>query len=260
MPLRVAAAQLDCLPGDLDANVRTMERAIADAAQARCDLVVLPELADVGYDLSLVVRAARSWDEGAVPALRRAAAEHGIAIVAGVAEREGEVVYDSAVALNADGSVAGRYRKLHLFSPSGEDAVFARGDARATLSLRGWTCRLAICYDLRFPEAFRDLHQPPADLLLVCSAWPRVRAPHWNALLAARAIENQAFVVAANRTGTDADLTFAGQSQIVSPLGETIARASPDNYALLHADLDRSAIAQARSAIPVHRDARPERY
>ncbi len=260
--MRVAAAQIDCVPGSVSANLDAMVREVEKAAREGCDLVVFPELADVGYDLPLAVQHASDWQSEPVGRLREAAQQQNIAIVAGVSEREGESVYNSAAVIDSDGELADSYRKLHLFSPlpADEPRFFAPGDARGAVYLNGWRVGIAICYDLRFPESFRDLSSDPADLLIVCSAWPAVRAAHWKTLLAARAIENQAYVVAANRVGTDAGLTFAGSSLIASPTGEMLAQADDCAETLIHADISRDALRRARAAIPVHRDARPDAY
>lgn len=260
--MRVAAAQIDCVPGAVQLNVDAMVQQVEEAAREGCNLIVFPELADVGYDLPLAAHHASDWQSEPIARLRDAAQKQGVAVVAGLSERDEDGVYNSAAAIDSDGDLVGRYRKLHLFSPppADEPRFFARGNARCTLDLNGWRCRVAICYDLRFPESFRDLAGDPADLLVVCSAWPAVRAPHWRTLLAARAIENQAYVVAANRVGTDAGLTFAGGSLILSPTGDVLAEADDHSQTLIHANVSRTTLRQARAAIPVHRDARPDVY
>ncbi len=258
--MRIAAAQIDCVPGDVQANVAAIVQQIREAARQRCDLVVLPELADVGYDLTLAAERASAWDEEPMERLREAAQAHRIAVVAGLSERSEERVYNSAALIDSDGKLAGSYRKVHLFSPSGEPDAFEAGDARCAVEVNGWRCRIGICYDLRFPESFRDLSAEPADLLIVCSAWPAARSVHWKTLLAARALENQAYVAASNRAGTDAGLTFAGSSAIVSPTGEAICQADAHFQGVICADLTRGAVSAARSAIPVHRDARTDTY
>jgi omega-amidase len=114
-----------------------------------------------------------------------------------------------------------------------------------------------ICYDLRFPELYRHAVLAGADLITVIASWPAPRIAHWRALLIARAIENQAFVVAVNRVGTDPDHEYGGESLIVSPQGEILAEAGP-NTAVISADIDPRTTASWRTAFPALRDHRTD--
>jgi predicted amidohydrolase len=259
--LTVAAAQMDCTAGDPDANTAAMVAWTERAAREGADLVVFPELADTGYDLRLAADAARRADGRPLQALRGAAAGAGIAVVAGLSEWDGARVYNTQVAIAPGGEVLARYRKVHLFAlaPGDESRVFAAGDAQATFALHGWRVGLAICYDLRFPEAFRS---PDAadDLLVVSAAWPLARIAHWRTLMLARALENQAFAVGANRAGADGRADLGGRSLVVSPTGDVLAEADTTGERLLAATLDRADAERFRQAIPTRQHARPDTY
>jgi predicted amidohydrolase len=124
----------------------------------------------------------------------------------------------------------------------------------------GFKWGLMICYDLRFPELSRTLALQGAEVLAVCSAWPLSRISQWEALLRARAIENQAYVIGANRTGRDRAFTFGGTSLIIDPLGNVVSQGRPGAEELLTADIENAAIESARKAIPVFEHRRPDLY
>ena len=118
---------------------------------------------------------------------------------------------------------------------------------------------LMICYDLRFPELARTLALSGARILIVPAQWPKARAMHWQTLLRARAIENQVFIIGANRTGSDEDLSFPGLSAIIDPWGQVLAEAK-DKDGIILAELDMNRVTQAREQIPVMTDRRNDIY
>lgn len=258
--MRVALGQICCRLGDVDANVGTIVHTIRRAAKQDCDLLVLPEMADTGYDMQTIVVSASSWDEGPARTIAGAAAEAGIAMICGLSERDGERIYNTAGVWDRKGNPLGRYRKTHLFSMLHEDRHFARGDSFLTCPLGEFTCGMMICYDIRFPEIARSLTLAGADLLVVIAAWPMARVEHWLALCKARAIENQAYVVAVNRAGDDGPLAFGGNSVVFDPHGVEVARAPGDEPDLIVAELSRAPLEEVRSAMRVFEDRRPDLY
>ncbi|MCS7040082.1 MAG: carbon-nitrogen family hydrolase, partial [Caldilineales bacterium] len=119
---------------------------------------------------------------------------------------------------------------------------------------------LAICYDLRFPELFRLYALAGAQLILIPSEWPHPRLAHWRTLLRARAIENQCFVAAVNRVGSDRANTFCGHSALIDPWGETVVEADDASVQLLTATVDFALVDDVRRRIPALADRRPECY
>jgi predicted amidohydrolase len=190
--MKIAAAQISRIPGNVEANCDKIRSNIGKAKDAGCDMVVFPELSDIVYDLSLVLDKASTWDESPLALVRKAASEHQICCVCGLSERIEKEIYNSIAVVDPTGEIISKYRKVHLFSPSPvhEDRFFSKGQTFETFNYQGWRCRLAICYDLRFPETFRSPDPLGANLLVICSAWPNARAAHWSALAIARAIEN----------------------------------------------------------------------
>ncbi len=225
--MKIGIAQINCHPGELSGNVNAIVSMAQRAARAGCDLLLAPEMADTGYDMETVRRHASTWDHGPCASLRTAASDHGIAIICGLSEREGDRIYNTAAVIDATGELIGKYRKVHMFSmpPVCEDKCLVPGDALVTVRLGGFTFGLMICYDIRFPEMARALALAGADVLAVLAAWPPPRIEHWRLLNAARAVENQIYVAAANLVGSDGPLAFVGNSIILDPSGKPIASA-----------------------------------
>ena len=157
-----------------------------------------------------------------------------------------------------DGTVH-RYAKVHPFTYAGEDEHFAAGDQLVTVEIGGVRCSLFVCFDLRFADEFWQLAED-TDCYLVPANWPRPRRRHWTALLQARAIENQAYVVGVNRVGEGrrrdgGPLPYAGDSMIVDPLGHVLVQAAEVETTLV-AEVDPAVVADARSRFPFLRDRR----
>ena len=156
------------------------------------------------------------------------------------------------------GSIAS-YDKTHLFTPMDEHAYFTPGDHLCRFELDGVPCGLIICYDIRFAELSRSLALQGMDILFIVSHWSRERLPHLNCLSQARAIENQCFVALCNACGCTADTQFGGNSALIGPWGDILARADGAQQTI-SADCDLSVIPQIRSSTNVFRDRRPDLY
>ncbi|MFL6588801.1 MAG: nitrilase-related carbon-nitrogen hydrolase [Chthoniobacterales bacterium] len=261
--MKIAAAQIACTLGDVDANLAKMRDFCERAKQESVELIVFPEASDTGYSMPVIRQSAKAWTEGAVPALQAMAKEISITIVAGVSERAGETVYNSQVFINPRGEIVASYRKTHLFvlAPNDESTCYTPGGKFVSVAAGGLNFGLSICYDLRFPEVSRALTlKHGANVLLVSSAWPLPRVQHLRALAIARAIENQSYLVLANRTGVDAGVTCCGTSAIVDPSGAILAAASGDREELLTADISPATIAAVREKMPVFAHRRADLY
>ncbi len=257
--IKIALAQMDVKWADPEANLATARDMVAQAATAGADLVVLPELWGSGYDLAHAAAYATPLDSGLFEAMATLAREHGLYVAGSLLEESEGRIYNTCALFGPQGLV-GRYRKLHLFCLMAEDRYLAPGDGPALCSDLPWgATALAICYDLRFPELFRGYAVAGARLMLIPAQWPARRVDHWQALVRARAIENQCVVAACNRIGADPDATFGGASAVVGPWGEVLVEGD-DQPALLLAEADLAEVDEARRHIPVLRDRRPECY
>ncbi|MDQ6624406.1 MAG: carbon-nitrogen family hydrolase [Verrucomicrobiota bacterium] len=261
--MKIAVAQIDCVVGDIASNVRKMREFAERAKAAGADWVVFPEMSDTGYVMSVVREKAARWSEGAVPELQAAAQKHSLGIIAGVSERTDDCIFNTQVVIDRNGAIVGKYRKTHLFSPAPieEHKCFAAGDERSTVATDGLRFGLSICYDLRFPEFYRGLAcENGANVFIISSAWPFPRVEHLRVLATARAIENQSYVVLANRVGTDNGITFCGSSAIIDPYGIIIAAAAADREELILGEASDELLRSVRERMPVFAHRRPALY
>lgn len=261
--MKIAAAQISCALGDVEANLRKIRDFSARAREGGAELIVFPEVAETGYSMPMIAAGATSWTEGAVPELRKIAKDLSIAIICGVSEREGDSIYNSQVFVDANGDIVGSYRKTHLFTgtPIGEDECFVPGDELKSFPFGGFRLGLSICYDLRFPEIYRTLAiEQKANVFILSSAWPFPRIEHFRTLVSARAIENQSYMISSNRVGTDEGVTCCGSSAIVDPYGVILASASTAQEEVIVADASEEVITSVRSKMAVFAQRRPDLY
>jgi omega-amidase len=250
--MKIAVAQISCSLGDPEANLRKVHDFSRQAKAVGAGIIVFPEMTDTGYAMPVIQKHAGDWKTGFVPGLQQIARELSIAIVSGVSERDGSSIYNSQVLIDAKGGVAAKYRKTHLYAvdPVEEQTCFAAGNSFANFDLGNLKFGFSICYDLRFPEMFRKLvTEQNVGAFIISSAWPFPRLEHWCVLAQARAIENQAYVIASNRVGKDDDLWFCGSSAIIDPRGVVIAAASADREELIHAELSQELVRSVRQRV-----------
>ena len=258
--MRAAAVQLNSTD-DKERNLATADRLTRDAAADGADLVVLPEKFNVLGESEHLLAGAETLDGPSIAWAREIARELGIDLVAGsIAERrEGrEKLSNTSVHVGPDGELKAVYRKVHMFDvvvggvEYRESAHEEAGD-ETVLSTAGEDVPLGltVCYDLRFPELFRILAVQGARVIALPAAFTKVTGQaHWEILVRARAIENQAFVVAADQIGRAAGgkESFGG-SMIVDPWGDVLARA-PDEECFVAADLDLARQDEVRAQLP----------
>jgi predicted amidohydrolase len=242
--MRIAAVQHDIVWEDRDANFARLAPWVAGAAGAGADLVLLTETFSTGFSMTPGIGEPEGGPSSQF--LQAQAAEHGVWVGGTCPEiaADGELPYNSLVLAGPDGTTH-RYRKLHPFTHAGEHERFRAGEKPTTVEIAGVRITPFICYDLRFANVFWDA-APATDVYLVPANWPSPRRHHWQTLLQARAIENQAYVVGVNRVGADGNgLEHLGDSRIVSPMGELLATASGVETMLL-ADVDAAEVAATR--------------
>ncbi|MFJ9622750.1 carbon-nitrogen family hydrolase [Streptomyces sp. NPDC101181] len=228
-------------------------------AQRGADLVVLPELWPVG------AFAYQSFAEEAEPlqgpthdVMAKAAAEAGVWLHAGsFVERAGDgTLYNTALVFSPAGERSAVYRKIHRFGfDQGEAVMMGAGEELVTVALPQTTLGLATCYDLRFPEQFRALVDAGAETLVISAGWPERRRAHWTLLAQARAVENQAYVLALGTAGTHADVPQAGHSIVVDPWGEVLAEAGAEEE-ILTVEFDPAKAGATREQFPALKDRR----
>ena len=261
--MKIAAAQIACTLGDIGANIEKMRAFAGRAKDAGAELVVFPEMSDTGYAMEVIRAQAKPWSEGAVPALQEIARNLSLAIISGVSEKFGDTIYNSQVAIDSSGTIAAKYRKTHLFAPVPieEDKCCTAGEELVSLDFGPLRLGLTICYDLRFPEVYRALAvERRANVFVISSAWPFPRVEHQRVLATARAIENQSYVVIANRVGKDEGVPFCGTSAVIDPYGVIVAAASADREELVVGEVSLEVIEAVRTRMPVLNHRRAELY
>jgi len=260
--MKIGLAQINCVPGDLEANSLKMSSFIKRAARAGCRVVLFPEMSDTGYVPEVIRETAQRWPGAPVDALRQSACDHSVYLIAGLSERDGSSIFNSIAVISPEGEIIAKYRKIHLFSaaPIHEDRCFTAGSKIAIVQIDGFQFGLSICYDLRFPDLYRAMALKGADVLLNCTAWPAARSSHWDYLSRARAIENQCYFIGVDRAGADKDFKFNGGSRIVEPYGDICVQAEAGSEMLVTGEIDQKKISSFREAIPAFREAAYKPY
>ncbi len=252
-----AAIQFNIKPDDIDGNLSYVRSALRRVSDRGCRLAVLPEMWSSGFTGGNLGEAALRTAE-IVGELRELSRTSGLVIVGSMPEPDGDRIFNTVHVID-NGRLAGVYRKMHLFSPFGEDRYFAAGNGWTLADTSAGRIGVIICYDLRFPELSRRLALEGAEVICVPAHWPKPRDKQWRILLLARAIENQLFVVSANTCGSIGKYEFFGMSMIVGPRGEPLAEGG-DGESEIMADLNMPDIEACRNLIPCFRDRRPELY
>ena len=252
--MRFAVVQHDIVWEDRTANFARLAPQVARAAGAGAEFVLLSETFSTGFSMTPGI----GEPEGGPSAqfLQERAAEHGVWVAGSCPEvaPDGRLPYNSFVLAGPDGTVH-RYRKLHPFTHGGEHERFRAGEKPVTVEVGSLRVTPFVCYDLRFADVFWSAALD-TDVYLVTANWPAARRLHWQTLLQARAIENQAYVVGCNRVGTGGDGTeHTGDSRIVSPMGELLATAAGVETVLV-ADVDPAEVTATRERLQFLADRR----
>jgi len=243
--MKVAAVQHDVVWEDRDATLARLEPQLRAAAGTGARLVVLTEMFPTGFSME-PERVAEPEGGPTTEFLRTQAGELGVWLAGSVPVNPaggGRPV--NRLFLAGPGGELHHYDKIHPFTYSGEHEHYGAGTERLTVEVEGVRITLFVCYDLRFANEFWA-EAAGTDCYVVVANWPAARRAHWQALLVARAIENQAYVVGVNRVGADGNgLEHLGDSRIVSPMGELLATAAGAETMLL-ADVDAAEVAATR--------------
>ncbi|MCA9653958.1 MAG: carbon-nitrogen family hydrolase [Myxococcales bacterium] len=252
--MKIAGLQLDIAWESPQRNYQRIEPWIATAKAAGARLLLLPEMYACGFSMhtdtvsepedgpstAFIVDQARAhglWLGGSVPAVPAGS----------------DKPFNTFVLAGPQGQLH-RYRKIHPFTFADEHLHYGAGDQLVTVDVEGVRFTLFVCYDLRFADEMWGVARD-TDCYLFVANWPERRRHHWTALLQARAIENQAYVVGVNRVGEGGGIAYSGDSRIIDPWGEVVASAAGQETLLL-AEIDPSVVADARERFPVLRDRR----
>ena len=240
--------QFDVKSGDIDSNLSRVEQGLAEIA-ASCDqispgIIVLPELWATGFAYDKLPELTQRIPY-LLENLQALSAKHNVNIAGSLPENSENSYYNTLFITEPRG-IAGTYRKQCLFSPMQEDSFFTPGTEPRPIQTELGPIGALVCYDLRFPELLREQTTLGTDLVVVSAQWPAARVDNWRILVQARAIENQMFVVAANRCGTTGDTIFGGHSMVVAPDGSILLEAD-ENEECRGTMLDLEMVSAARA-------------
>lgn len=228
-------------------NITEAEAMIATAPQT--DLYVLPEMWATGF---AATSPAMACHEAPLQWMQRTANNLGAAVCGGIVVRETDGTFRNRLCFVSPCGHITHYDKRHLFTYGGEHLHYTPGSHRVIATYGGLRFLLLMCYDLRFPVWAR--YRGDYDAIIIAANWPECRQGAWRTLLRARAIENQCYVIGANRTGSDPVCKYAGQSAIIDPKGDTLAEAEGPSQQCLTADISAECLLVARKKFPVLKD------
>lgn len=259
--MKISILQLDVKVCNLEENYINVKNMITRASEEKADIVCLPEMWNIGF---LPIKCLDDYCDGDGKVIKNMfsslAAENNVNIVAGsVANKRLDKKYNTSFIFNRKGDCLAEYDKIHLFSSMNENKAFENGNKIITFELDGIKCGIIICYDLRFVELSRKLALEGIKILFVVAQWPKERITQWEILNRARAIENQIYVVAANGCGKFSDIKYGGNSLIINPIGEILAKGKTKED-IVSFDINIEEVDLARSKINVFGDRKEELY
>ena len=250
--LKVTIFQAYLFWENVDKNLQNLALRLAMGIKEKTDLIVLPEMFNTGFSMN-AEGLAEDADGKSVRWMKEIAAKYECVVAGSLIVKENGQYYNRLIWMTPDGT-SEHYDKRHLFGLGEEDKHYTPGTKKVIVTLKGWKIRLAICYDLRFPVWLRNQHEE-YDILLIIASWPDKRSAHWNALIPARAIENQSYVIAANRVGHDGkEVYHSGHSQCIDPMGKTIYY-KPEDEDLYTFSIGYEELIKTRQNFPFLRDA-----
>lgn len=246
--MKVTILQNDIYWSDISANTQHVDEIMDKADKA--DLYVLPEMFSTGFCTHPEGIADKNGSTLAW--MRKKAVEKDAAIAGSIAVEEDGKFYNRFHFVYPDGKVV-CYNKKHLFTYGGEDKRFTPGNERVIAEYKGVRILLQICYDLRFPVFSRNRND--YDVAIYVASWPTPRVEAWKALLKARAIENQCYVLAVNRVGSDPFCQYCGGSAVIDPYGKIVSACEDGKECIAVADIDMKELLAFREKFPVLEDA-----
>lgn len=254
--LTVSLVQANLHWEDIAANLAMFDEKI-DAIKERTEVIILPEMFSTGFSMQ-PEKLAQTMDGSAVQWMKQKAKQKN-AIITGslIIEEEGQY-YNRLIWMLPNGQF-GTYNKRHRFGFAGEDNHYEAGDKRLIASVKGWKICLTVCYDLRFPvwsrNTIKEDGQPEYDVLVNVANWPERRNVPWKALLQARAIENQCYMIGVNRVGNDGNNIYhSGDTSLIDPVGEIIYQKAHDEDVFTYT-LSRQHLDELRGKFPFMKDA-----
>ena len=261
--MKICLIQMNSKENDRNYNVEKASKRIEEAFQFHPDLIVLPEFFNTEYfpqyrDYKYLGYAERE-DGYTISRMKELAKKYQVHIIATIYEEERPgLYYDTAMAINPEGYIVGKYRKVHPSAVKSLEKIYFRGGSRFyVFVINGWKVGIIICYDWRFPESIRCLALQGAELVIIPFATPTIDM--WPKAMPTRAWENGLYIATCNKVGKEGEWNFPGGSLVVDPEGNIIQSAGSEEETII-ADLDLWLVHQERMKSTIFRDRRPEAY
>ncbi len=251
--MQVYLVQMQSLPGEKQKNLEKARQMVLGERPVPHSLILFPEMFATGYIPERAKELAEDFEKADGPTaqmLKQLAQKTGCFILGGGMHRIGNGFTNRTCLYSPTKHASEQtyYDKVHPFFPEQKD--FTAGKEITLFKIQDVTVATSICYDIRFPELFRDAHAKGAQAFTVQASWPAVRNEHWETLLRARAIENQAYVIAVNNVSADG--TYIGNSQVIAPDGEYVVKADAGKEQVISAEISVGFIEKYRLNFPVH--------
>lgn len=255
--LNIALLPLEIQWGDKEKNIDTLKQAFK-TLHPSTDLVILPETFSTGFPAGMDKEDVRKLAERntgeTIEIIKKLAAEYSVGIAGSFVADSGGSLYNRAFFIEPNGEETFADKK-HLFTMAGEQNIFSSGYDRLKVRFRGWNLSMVVCYDIRFPVWCRN-RKNEYDALIAVANWPEVRVDAWNKLLVARAIENEAYVLAVDCKGTDnSGFSYDGSSMVVDFKGRVISNKVNDKSPFIYAQLNHESLERFRAKFPAWNDA-----
>ncbi|MBN2802713.1 MAG: hypothetical protein JXR91_06440 [Deltaproteobacteria bacterium] len=245
--MKLGCAQMHVNFENIDANLENAKELIFQAKRNKVDTVIFPEMFATGFTLNTKI--AQGENDSILRFLKQEAVDNKINIIAGYMSAATLRPFNSAVAIDRKGEIIARYSKINLFKPQNEHNVLSAGGSTVVFDLEGVNISLFICFDLRFPNIYREVAKQ-SDVMITIAAWPLERQQHFETLLEARAIENQCYSIGVNQVGVCNGVEYGGGSAFISPKGVPLVRKYSDE-GIAFANIDTDKVELTRRAFPV---------
>ena len=250
--LKITVFQAYLFWENVDKNLQNLTLRLSSGVKEKTDLIVLPEMFNTGFSMNAVALA-EEMNGKTMQWMKNTADKYDSVVAGSLIIKENDLYYNRLIWMLPSGKFQ-YYDKRHLFGMGEEDKNYTAGNEKVIVDLKGWKIRLAICYDLRFPVWLRNQHKE-YDILLVIASWPDKRTAHWKALIPARAIENQSYVIGVNRVGHDGnEIYHSGHSMCIDPQGNTVYY-KPEDEDLYTFSISYEDLVKTRRMFPFLKDA-----
>ncbi len=256
--MRIALGQIDMGFEEKEKAMTLCSQLMAEAKEKGVDFVIFPEMTLTGFTLNPETYGEDRANSPSITFFKEEAKKNSVAVCFGLPVYENGIATNHCIIVDENGEQQADYAKIHPFSFGAEAKYYIGGSELQFCEVKGVPVSPMICYDLRFPEPFQILSEK-SKIITVIASWPTPRREHWMALLKARAIESQCFILGVNRSGDGGGLSYIGDSTAISPIGEVLAHVEGGN-GLTIVDIDLTAVDAYRGSFPVKADRKPELY